>query len=107
MTTTTFFATRTLARAAAVELKGKVQDFGSTAARGERWAVIVEVQEVQEVPAAQEVLAIPAAHRRNLSVNAQARVSTLTNKYKKPVQVTVKRSKQAELLAAFVALTAQ
>lgn len=44
-TVTTFFASRTLARNAVEALNGKVKDFGSTAAKGERWAVIHEEAE--------------------------------------------------------------
>lgn len=48
MTTQThYFATRTLARANVEVLNGKLKDFGSTAPKGERWAVLVEVQDVK------------------------------------------------------------
>lgn len=49
ITKTEFFATRTLARAYAKEVQGKVQDFGTDSESGKRWGVMVEVEEVQEV----------------------------------------------------------
>lgn len=45
---THYFATRTLARANVEVLNGKLKDFGKDAPTGERWAVLVEVPEVQE-----------------------------------------------------------
>lgn len=53
-TVTTYFASRTLARNAVDSLNGKFKDFGTTAAKGERWAVIHEEMEEAEVQAAQE-----------------------------------------------------
>lgn len=52
-----FFETRTLARIFANENGLKVQDAGSTMAKGERWFVEVQdpVQSVPEVPEVQEV----------------------------------------------------
>lgn len=47
-TVTTFFATRTLARNAVEALNGKLKDFGTTAAKGERWGVIHEVHDTEE-----------------------------------------------------------
>lgn len=44
----TFFATRTLARAAVVD-GVKFKDMGADAPKGERWAVIADVQDVKEV----------------------------------------------------------
>ena len=44
--TTTYFRTRDLAKAGVKELNGSFKDFGSTAPKGERWAVLVEVPEV-------------------------------------------------------------
>ena len=48
-----YFATRTLAREAKDELNGQFKDFGTTAPKGERWAVLVEEaaeQPQNEVP---------------------------------------------------------
>lgn len=39
--TTTYFRTRDLAKAGVKELNGSFKDFGTTAPKGERWAVIV------------------------------------------------------------------
>lgn len=48
MTTQThFFDTRTLARDNVSVLNGKFKDFGKDAIAGERWAVLVEVPDVQ------------------------------------------------------------
>ena len=44
---TIYFATRTLARNAKDELNGQFKDFGTDAPKGERWAVLVEVEQVQ------------------------------------------------------------
>ena len=100
--TTTFFATRTLARNAAADLNGKVKDFGSTAESGKRWGVVYESEPVAVVEPAKKILSIPAAHAHNVN----DRSCTMLNKYKKPVQVTVKRSKTACLLAANIAYNA-
>ena len=105
-TTTTFFATRTLARNAAVELDGKVKDHGSDAAAGKRWAVVVELSAVEVQPEdmkgiptpAQPLLEMPEAHRNILvlgSVGA-GKTSTMSdtimkNRYGKSVQVKHKR----------------
>lgn len=56
----TFFATRTLARAAAVD-GAKFKDMGADSPKGERWAVITEVQPVQEVKEVQAIEAVKPA----------------------------------------------
>lgn len=47
MFTTHYFETRTLARNNVAVLNGKFKDFGTDAPKGERWAVLVEVEQVQ------------------------------------------------------------
>jgi hypothetical protein len=54
---TIFFATRTLAREAATTLNAKVKDFGSTAPKGERWAVVSEPYIVLPADASDEQIA--------------------------------------------------
>lgn len=54
-TITTFFASRTLARAASVEMAGKVKDFGTDAPKGERWGVVCEAEDVPAVEVQPEV----------------------------------------------------
>ena len=117
-TTTTFFATRTLARNAAAELNGKVKDHGKAAPAGERWGVVVEVQTKAEIiTAAAEainapVIDVPAVEQRNILVlgtpgigktahmaNILSGGEVLKNRYGKKVQVQHKRSKIAAQIA--------
>ena len=52
MITTNFYATRTLARNAAKELKGKFKDMGADSGSGKRWSVSIEtiLEEVKPEP---------------------------------------------------------
>lgn len=107
-TTTTFFATRTLARNAAAELNGKVKDHGSAAPAGERWGVVVEVQTkaeiitqaaeainapVIDVPAARNVLVLgtPGIGKTAHMANILSGGEVLKNRYGKKVKVQHKR----------------
>lgn len=110
-TTTTFFATRTLARNAAAELNGKVKDHGTDAPAGKRWGVVVEVTTKAEIIAAAgkeinaPVIDVPATKSRNILVlgtpgigktahmsNVLSGGQVLKNRYGKKVQVQHKRS---------------
>lgn len=120
---THYFATRTLARANVEVLNGKLKDFGKDAPTGERWAVLVEVPEVQETVQHSEIemhqsmdsaidSTIDFLKRERLMMDA----STITNQRpgiigeqqmktpnNKPVRVSWRRSMTAVRLANHLA----
>lgn len=84
-----FFETRTIARKFANENGLKVQDAGSTMAKGERW--FVEVQEpVQAVPEVQEVkpeprMILTIKRNRKVLKGTLADLGSMISKRKLPV----------------------
>lgn len=109
---THYFATRTLARANVEVLNGKLKDFGSTAPKGERWAVLVEVPEqaVIDSPSYQETQNL----RKNWNLINDAGIiakqrpgiigeQQLKTPNNKPVRVSWRRSMTAVRLANHLA----
>ncbi len=64
-----FFGTRDLARAAAKELPGKFVDNGSSAPKGQRWGVLLEVIDIPMVDVEpHEIKGIPTEHDLNKEI---------------------------------------
>lgn len=86
--TTSFFATRTIARNFASENGGKVKDFGKDAPNGERWAVLADSLEVATTvaPVAQhtESIATPAAALKAVDAVPTKKVDTSKIKFLNP-----------------------
>lgn len=88
-TVTHFFGTRDLARAGAKELNGAFKDFGSTAKKGERWAVLVEAVDIPLVEVEDhEINGIPTEHDLNKQI---ALLKANIAKNTTPVVLTVSR----------------
>ncbi len=109
---THYFATRTLARANVDVLNGKLKDFGSTAPKGERWAVLVEVpdQAVIDSPSYQETQNLHNQWKvlQDAEVIASQRPGiigeqVLKTPNNKPVRVSWRRSMTAVRLANHLA----
>lgn len=121
MTTQThFFGTRTLARNFLNDStadSAKFKDFGSTAPKGERWAVLVEVQAepVQELhQSMDEAIVLTQNHlRREILLNDAVTIAkqpsgiigeeVLKTANNKPVRVSYRRSMTAVRLAKHLA----
>lgn len=83
--TTSFFATRTIARNFASENGGKVKDFGKDAPNGERWAVLADSLEVATTVAQHtESIATPAAALQAVDAVPAKKVDTSKIKFLNP-----------------------
>lgn len=108
----TFFATRTLARAAVVD-GAKFKDMGADSPKGERWAVITEVQDVQEPqevkPAPLEIpkdavqmVARPVLKSPRRPSGKVHGKGVLINGKRQKVETIFKRNKTSALIAAAI-----